>query len=60
VIGWEHLFVHEIDHFFNAIVHDTPIEPHGATFVDGYRVAVVCDAIAASSEAGGGRVDIEY
>ncbi len=50
IIGWEHSFVHEFNHFFDAIVNDKPVDPLGATFVDGYRNAVICDAIVESSE----------
>jgi predicted dehydrogenase len=60
MIGWEHTFVHEIEHFFNAIVGGHDIGPHGATFVDGYRAAVVCDAIEASARDGGSRIEITY
>ncbi|HLZ31191.1 MAG TPA: Gfo/Idh/MocA family oxidoreductase [Chloroflexota bacterium] len=49
IIGWEHTFVHELAHVFDAIVHNRDIAPYGATFEDGYRAAVVCDAIAASA-----------
>jgi predicted dehydrogenase len=59
VIGWEHTFVHEIHHLLKAIAEDGDVEPHGATFRDGYRAAEVCDAIARSSEAGQS-VDIRY
>ncbi|MEM6530280.1 MAG: Gfo/Idh/MocA family oxidoreductase, partial [Chloroflexota bacterium] len=59
MIGWEHSFVHEFDHFFRAIVNDTPVDPYGATFLDGYRNSVICDAIAESSQSGR-RVDIKY
>lgn len=50
IIGWEHTFVHEFDHFFRAIVNDTDVDPMGATFVDGYRNAVICDAIVDSAQ----------
>lgn len=59
IIGWEHSFVHEFDHFFRAIVNDTDVDPIGATFVDGYRNAVICDAILNSARSGR-RVDIAY
>ena len=49
MIGWEHTFIHEFHHFFNAIVNDRPVEPYGATFLDGYRNAVICDAILESA-----------
>ncbi len=59
MIGWEHSFIHEFNHFFGAIVHNTDVAPYGATFVDGYRNAVICDAIVASA-ASGRAVDIKY
>lgn len=59
MIGWEHTFVHEFDHFFRAIVGGTAVDPIGATFVDGYRNAVICDAIVESAQ-GGRMVDIRY
>jgi predicted dehydrogenase len=59
MIGWEHTFVHELAHFLDCIVTGGDVGPYGATFEDGYRVAVVCDAILDS--AGTRRlVDIEY
>ena len=52
ILGWEHTFVHEIHHFFDAIVNDKPIEPLGATFYDGLRANQIMDAIAKSAETG--------
>jgi predicted dehydrogenase len=46
VIGWEHTFVHEFAHLFESIAGQHAVAPYGATFEDGYRAAVVCDAIA--------------
>ena len=59
VIGWEHSFVHELHHMLTAIVEDSPVAPHGATFEDGYRAAEVCDAIV-RSDASGSREAITY
>jgi len=59
IIGWEHTFVHELTHFLDAIANDTPVDPHGATFDDGYRAAVICDAILESARTRR-QVDIEY
>lgn len=59
MIGWEHTFVHEFDHFFRAIVNNTDVGPYGATFVDGYRNAVICDAIVESAQSKK-TVDIKY
>lgn len=60
VIGWADLFVNYLQHFISAMASDTPVEPLCATFEDGYRAAVVCDALAASAADGGARVDIRY
>jgi predicted dehydrogenase len=59
IIGWEHTFVHELTHFLDAIVNNKSVGPYGATFEDGYRTAVICDAIL---EAAGRRcqVDCKY
>jgi predicted dehydrogenase len=59
IIGWEHSFVHEFHHFFDAIVNDKNVAPYGATFEDGYRNAVICDAILESA-ATRRMVDINY
>ncbi len=59
MIGWEHSFVHEFHHFFDAIVNNKDVAPYGATFVDGYRNAVICDAILESAQSGRA-VDIKY
>ncbi len=59
IIGWEHTFIHEVYHLLDAIVHNKDIAPYGATFEDGYRCAVVLDAITESSREGR-RVDIKY
>jgi predicted dehydrogenase len=59
IIGWEHTFVHEIAHLLDCIVNDQDIAPHGATFEDGYKAAVVCDAILESAQTRR-HVDIRY
>ncbi len=59
MLGWEHSFAHEFHHFFAAIVNDSDVAPLGATFVDGYRNAVICDAIMESAAARR-HVDIRY
>ena len=50
MIGWEHTFVHEITHLLDCIVNDKDVAPIGADFEDGYRCAVICDAILESAE----------
>jgi predicted dehydrogenase len=59
IIGWEHTFVHEIHHLLEAIVHNHDVAPFGATFDDGYKNAVICDAILQSAETGR-RVAVKY
>ena len=51
-LGWDQTFVHEIGCLFDAIEGRGAIAPYGATFEDGYRAAVLCDAIAESAERG--------
>ena len=59
IIGWEHTFVHEINHLLDAIVNNKDVAPFGATFEDGYKNAVICDAILESADSGL-RVDVKY
>jgi predicted dehydrogenase len=59
IIGWEHTFVHEIAHLLDCIRNNRDVAPYGATFLDGYRAAVICDAIVASAVARK-QVDITY
>lgn len=59
IIGWEHTFIHEINHFLDCIVNDKDVAPHGATFEDGYKAAVICDAILKSANTRR-HVDIKY
>lgn len=59
MIGWEHTFIHEINHLLDAIVNDKDISPLAATFEDGYKNAVICDAIIQSAESGQ-RIEIKY
>lgn len=58
-LGWEHSFVHEMAHLLGAIAGKTTVAPLGATFEDGYRAAVICDAIAASARTGSS-VKVDY
>ncbi len=52
IIGWENTFVHIAYNMVNAIVENKPLEPYVATFEDGYRTAVICDAMLKSAETG--------
>lgn len=47
--GWDHAFVNEVYHLTDCIVNDKPIEPIGATFLDGYKNCAIMDAIAESA-----------
>jgi predicted dehydrogenase len=58
-LGWEHTFIHQMKHFLEAIVKNTPIEPWGATLEDGYRNVVICDAILKSAELGR-KIEVKY
>jgi predicted dehydrogenase len=51
-IGWEHCHIIEKFHFLKAVAHGEPLCPSQATFEDGYRVAVIIDAMRKSSLAG--------
>jgi predicted dehydrogenase len=51
--------VHEIHHLLSAIAEDGEVAPLGATFVDGYRAAEICDAIVRAA-ASGRREEIAY
>ena len=59
IIGWENLFVHGVYLFMKAIAEDAPLDRYVATFEDGYRNAVISDAIAEAARTGG-RVEITY
>jgi len=52
VLGWEHTFIDELHHFLTAVMTGREVGPDGATFEDGYRAAVVCDAVLASAQGG--------
>jgi predicted dehydrogenase len=58
-IGWEHCHIIEKFHFLDAVGNGKPMDPHNATFEDGYRVAVIIDAMRRSS-ASGQRVALSY
>ena len=52
VIGWGDTFVHEFGHLLEAIAGQHEVEPHGATFEDGYRCSEVLDAMVRSAKSG--------
>ena len=51
-IGWDATIVHELHHLLTAISTGRSVAPLGATFEDGYRCAVVCDAILVAARTG--------
>ncbi len=59
IIGWEHAMVHEVNHLLDCIVNGKDVAPLGATFEDGYRCAVICDAIVESARSRK-QVDCKY
>jgi predicted dehydrogenase len=52
ILGWEHAHINQLHHFLEAVARDTDVAPYGATFEDGYRAAVVTEAIEESSRTG--------
>ncbi len=52
IIGWENTFVHTAYNIVNSVINNEPLEPMVATFEDGYRNAVICDAILKSAQSG--------
>ena len=59
ILGWEHAHINELNHFIESIVNETTVEPYGATFEDGYRAAVIAEAIAQSADSGQ-RVEVTF
>jgi predicted dehydrogenase len=51
-IGWEHGQIIEKFHFLDAVANNKPVNPHNATFEDGYRTAVIIHAMRQSSRTG--------
>lgn len=52
VLGYEGTIVNELHHFLRAVAGEIPVEPYGATFEDGYKCALVCDAVLESARTG--------
>jgi predicted dehydrogenase len=59
ILGWEHLHVNLIHAFLSAVATGGPIAPWGTTFEDGYRAAVIGEAIAEASRSAR-RIDVVY
>jgi predicted dehydrogenase len=52
VLGWEHAHINQLHHLLRAIVDGTEVGPYGATLADGYRAAVIADAIGVAASSG--------
>lgn len=59
ILGWEHAHINELNHFIESIANHTAVEPYGATFDDGYRAAVIAEAITQSADSGK-RIDVSF
>jgi predicted dehydrogenase len=51
-LGWDASFVHEWREFLRAVLEERPVPETQASFEDGYRAAVVCDAILTAAREG--------
>jgi predicted dehydrogenase len=52
VLGWEHTFVHQWRDFIEAVLEERAVPERQASFEDGYRAAVLCEAIHTSAREG--------
>jgi predicted dehydrogenase len=58
VLGWDATFVHQWRDFLEAVIEDRPVPDRQASFQDGYRAAVLCEAILTAAEEGR-RIEID-
>ena len=58
VLGWDASFVHQWRDFLDAVLEDRPVPPRQASFEDGFRAAVLCEAILTSAREGR-RIEID-
>lgn len=52
ILGWEHTFVHQLQHLVTAIAGGGTVGPLAADFHDGYVNAVLCDALVKAARTG--------
>jgi predicted dehydrogenase len=52
VLGWEHGFVHQWRDFLEAVLEGRPVPARQASFEDGYRAAVLCEAVQTAAREG--------
>jgi len=50
ILGWEHTFAHQWREFLVSLVEGVEPSSHQASFEDGYRAALVCEAISHAAE----------
>lgn len=58
-IGWEHGHINLVAHLLDCVANNKEVGPWGATFDDGYKVAVIIDTLTESSKAGK-KLDLVY
>lgn len=58
VLGWEHSFVHQWRDFLTAVLEERAVPERQASFEDGLRAAVLCEAIQTSAREGR-RIEVE-
>jgi predicted dehydrogenase len=58
VLGWDATFVHQWRDFLEAVLEERPVPDRQASFHDGHRAAVVCEAILTAADEGR-RIEIE-
>jgi predicted dehydrogenase len=52
ILGWDATFVHEWRSFLEAVLEGRPVPKEQASFADGYRAALICDAILTAAREG--------
>ena len=52
ILGWEHTFVHQLQHLVAAIAGKGTVAPLAADFHDGYVNALLCDALVKAAQTG--------
>jgi len=57
--GWEYGHVHALRYFLDCVAENKPVEPLGATFLDGYRIQCIMEGIKKSS-ATGKKIELEF
>ncbi len=58
-LGWEHAHINMLAHFMDCVANDKPVAPLGATFEDGYKVAVIIETLNESAIQGQ-KLELKY